>query len=284
MALRSLGLDLSLRGPRSAECPVGNDWTGPTCPPLPGLLAARKPAATPGPQSQVTGAEWSCYLPLTLQTLLPRVWSRRPSHQVHVCVPRSTPLSTSAPWPRGWGGVGGRALHSGRPSRLPEGGTRLPDGTGGRGPRAEELAADGTHGRPGAGVTHKVTGTQVQGPGRWHSPVQAVDEAVHVVGQDDAVLAHVAVVPQHAHGHVGRHLWELPQDVAEGPSEHGGDPPELQPNTPDTRALACTGCEGQRGGACRTLPHQHACPALLRCHAASAPLNSLWILPVSSCS
>lgn len=50
-----------------------------------------------------------------------------------------------------------------------------------------------------------------------HPPVQAVNEVTHVVGQDDAVLAHVAVVAQHAHGHVGRHLRELPQDVAEGP-------------------------------------------------------------------
>lgn len=56
------------------------------------------------------------------------------------------------------------------------------------------------------------------GPGRGgRPPVQVVDEVAHVVGQDDAVLAHVAVVAQHAHGHVRGHLGKLPQDVVEGP-------------------------------------------------------------------
>lgn len=32
-------------------------------------------------------------------------WPRRPSQQVHGGIPHSTPLSTSAPWPRWGGGV-----------------------------------------------------------------------------------------------------------------------------------------------------------------------------------
>ena len=53
-------------------------------------------------------------------------------------------------------------------------------------------------------------------------PVQVVEDVAHVVGQDDTVLAHVAVVPQHAHGHVRRHFGQLPQDVVEGPRGHMG--------------------------------------------------------------
>jgi hypothetical protein len=37
------------------------------------------------------------------------------------------------------------------------------------------------------------------------------------------VLAHVAVVPQHAHRHVGGHLGQLPQDVVERPAEETHD-------------------------------------------------------------
>lgn len=58
---------------------------------------------------------------------------------------------------------------------------------------------------------------QVPGLPATHPPVQVVDEVTHVVGQDDSVLAHVAVVPQHAHRHVGRHLGKLPENVVEGP-------------------------------------------------------------------
>lgn len=62
-------------------------------------------------------------------------------------------------------------------------------------------------------------------------PVQAVQDVAHIVGQDDAVLAHVAVVPKHAHGHVCWHFGQLPQDVVEGPWGHMGGRglPELPP-------------------------------------------------------
>lgn len=61
------------------------------------------------------------------------------------------------------------------------------------------------------------------GAGPLHSPVQVVDEVTHVVRQDDSVLAHVPVVPQHAHWHMGGHFRKLPENIIEGPQGTGED-------------------------------------------------------------
>lgn len=78
-----------------------------------------------------------------------------------------------------------------------------------------------------AGASQADRPTAAAAPASWHPPVQVVDEVSRVVGQDDAVLAHVAVVPQHAHRHVRRHFGKLPENVVEGPWEAhvGRDPP-----------------------------------------------------------
>lgn len=58
------------------------------------------------------------------------------------------------------------------------------------------------------------------------------------------MLTHVAVVPQHAHRHMGRNLGQLPQDVGEGPSgtcvRRG--PPEYRRSVLDPRASLITCC------------------------------------------
>lgn len=50
------------------------------------------------------------------------------------------------------------------------------------------------------------------------SPVQVVDEVPHIPRQNDPVLPHVAVIPQHAYRNVGRHFRKLPQNIVECPS------------------------------------------------------------------
>lgn len=60
--------------------------------------------------------------------------------------------------------------------------------------------------------------TKAQG---WRCvPVETGDELSCVVRQDDPVLTHVPLVPQHTYGHVRGHLGQLPHDVIEGPVEN----------------------------------------------------------------
>lgn len=49
-------------------------------------------------------------------------------------------------------------------------------------------------------------------------PVQIVDEVPHVARQNDPVLPHVPVIPQHAHRDVGWHFRKLPQNIIKCPS------------------------------------------------------------------
>ena len=127
--------------------------------------------------------------------------------------PRSCPPTPHPPGPHprpGGAGKPGELAHLGPRGRAAGWAARARRG-GGRG-----RERPGRPGRPAAAA-----------PAGWHPPVQVVDEVSHVVGQDDAVLAHVAVVPQHAHRHVRRHFGKLPEDVVEGPWEArvGRDPP-----------------------------------------------------------
>lgn len=131
-------------------------------------------------------------------------------------LPAHTPPSRSAsPSRRGRvrarrGGEAGRAGAPGEPG--------LCSWVGGQGSRQR---------RAQAGASQADRPTAAAAPTSWHPPVQVVDEVSRVVGQDDAVLAHVAVVPQHAHRHVRRHFGKLPENVVEGPWEAhvGRDPP-----------------------------------------------------------
>lgn len=60
-----------------------------------------------------------------------------------------------------------------------------------------------------------------QGPGVLFIPVEAVDEVSDVIRKDDPVLAHVPMITQHTHRHVGRHSGQLPQNVVVSPVKEG---------------------------------------------------------------
>lgn len=49
-----------------------------------------------------------------------------------------------------------------------------------------------------------------------------VNEVTHIVWQNDSMLAHVTVVAQHAHRHMGWHFGKLPENIIEGPSKREG--------------------------------------------------------------
>lgn len=61
-----------------------------------------------------------------------------------------------------------------------------------------------------------------QGQKGWHPPVQVLNEVPHIIWQNDSVLAHVTVVAQHTHRHMGWHFGKLPENIVEGPLKREG--------------------------------------------------------------
>lgn len=51
-----------------------------------------------------------------------------------------------------------------------------------------------------------------------HLPVESSDQVSDVIREDDTMLAHVPVVSQHTHRHVGGYFGQLPQDVVKSPA------------------------------------------------------------------
>lgn len=49
-----------------------------------------------------------------------------------------------------------------------------------------------------------------------------LNEVTHIVWQNDSMLAHVTVVTQHTHRHMGWHFGKLPENIIEGPLEREG--------------------------------------------------------------
>lgn len=52
----------------------------------------------------------------------------------------------------------------------------------------------------------------------WSLPVKSSDQVSYIIREDDAMLAHVPVVSQYTHRHMGGYFGQFPQDVVKSPA------------------------------------------------------------------